>query len=133
MDLDNRPVLGNDNLPIAIPNGELNISEDGFVSVDGQILGQIGIETIGNTEALRKIGDNLYEMGLDENGEVIPMVDGGDFSGRLLQGHLESSNMNPVDGMVDMITLLREFEANQKVIKMQDEMLEKAATEIARL
>ena len=53
--------------------------------------------------------------------------------GRVLQGHLETSNMNAVTGMVEMISLMREFEANQKVVRMQDEMLEKATTELGRV
>ena len=35
--------------------------------------------------------------------------------------------------MVEMVNLLREFEANQKVVRMQDEMLERAANEIGRV
>ena len=45
-------------------------------------------------------------MALDENGEEIPAEEI-PFEGRLLQGFLEGSNVNAIDEMVEMITLLR--------------------------
>lgn len=132
VDMDGKFVLSNNNTPITIPNGDINISENGVISVDGQMLASLGIDNITNTEALKKVGDNNYQAIVGPDGQPIPLQIQG-FEGRTMQGHVESSNMNPIDGMVEMITLLREFEASQKVIRMEDEMLEKAATEIAKL
>ncbi len=131
VDMDGKAVLSNNNTPITLPNGDINISENGVISVDGQMIATLGIENITNTEALKKVGDNNYQ-GIVQNNEPIPLQIEA-FQGRTMQGHVESSNMNPIDGMVEMIKLLREFEASQKVIRMEDEMLEKAATEIAKL
>ncbi len=72
-------------------------------------------------------------MALDENGEEIPAEEIPPFEGRLLQGFLEGSNVNAIDEMVEMITLLREFEAGQRAIRAQDEMLEKSSNEIGRV
>lgn len=132
VDLDGRKVLNTNNQPIQINGSEVNISENGTINVDGANVGQIGIVNIGNKEFLRKIGDNNFRMAVMNNGDEIPAEEG-NFEGRVLQGHLETSNMNAVTGMVDMITLMREFEANQKVVKMQDEMLEKATSELGRV
>ena len=55
------------------------------------------------------------------------------YEGEVLQGHLESSNVNAINEMVEMISLLREFEMGQRLIRMQDEMLEKAVNEIGRI
>jgi flagellar basal-body rod protein FlgG len=66
-------------------------------------------------------------MAEDVEPEEIP------FNGEVLQGYLEGSNVNAIREMVDMITLLREFEAGQKAIRVQDEMLEKSSNEIGRV
>ncbi len=132
VDLDGRMVLGTNNQPITINGSEVNISENGTINVDGDNVGQIGIVQIGNKEFLRKIGDNNFRMAVNNDGEEIGAEEE-DYVGRVLQGHLETSNMNAVTGMVEMISLMREFEANQKVVRMQDEMLEKATTELGRV
>ena len=80
-----------------------------------------------NREFLRKIGDNLYRMAEGVDPEEIP------FDGEVLQGYLEDSNVNAIQEMVEMITLLREYEAGQKAIRLQDEILEKASNEIGRV
>lgn len=126
-DLDGRRILGTGG-EISIANsGEIDIGLNGQITVGGENVGQLDIVTIDNKEFLRKRGDNLFYV---VEGET---ADENQFNGQVLQGHLESSNMDSIGGMVEMITLLRDFEANQKVIKMQDEMLEKAATEIGRV
>ena len=126
-DLDGNQVLGTGG-PIAINGqGEINISANGTISIGGNPSGQLDLVSIDNKEMLRKRGDNLFAV--VENGEPGENA----FTGEVLQGHLETSNMNAIAGMVEMITLLRDFEAGQKVIKMQDEMLEKAASEIGRV
>lgn len=125
-DLDGRVVLGRAG-QIPVNGGSIDISANGNVMVDGANVGQLDIVNIDNKEFLRKIGDNLYHMAENVNAEENA------FNGEVLQGHLETSNMNPISGMVEMITLMREFEANQKVVKMQDEMLERAANEIGKV
>lgn len=125
-DLDGRRVLGR-NGTIPLNGGNIDISSNGEVQVDGIPVDILDVVDINNKEFLRKRGDNLFYIA--ENADAGENI----FDGEVLQGYLESSNMNPISGMVEMITLLREFEANQKVIRMQDEMLEKAANEIGRV
>lgn len=125
-DLDGRRVLGN-NGEIFLGNGMVDILGNGQVLVDGNPIDILDVVDINNKEFLRKQGDNLFYMA--ENTVAEEVV----FNGEVLQGYLEGSNMNSISGMVEMINLLREFEANQKVIRMQDEMLEKAANEIGRV
>ena len=50
-----------------------------------------------------------------------------------MQGYTEQSNVNVVSEMVDMITVTRAYEANQKMIRSQDSMLEKAVNQVGRL
>ena len=132
--LDGRVVLGKGG-PINIEGEELEVTKDDRVIVDGDEVGVLNIVDIGNREFLRKIGDNLYDVIRDENGEEIPGLDlhEGEFTGEVLQGYLEESNVNAINEMVEMITLLREFEAGQKSIRTQDEMMDKASNEIGRV
>lgn len=125
-DLDGRRVLGR-NGAIFLGNGIIDILNDGQVRVDENLIDTLDIVNIDNKEFLRKRGDNLYYVAENATVQENP------YGGEVLQGYLESSNMNAISGMVEMITLLREFEANQKVVKMQDEMLERAANEIGRV
>lgn len=129
-DLNGNLILGQ-NGPIEINGNKMEINIDGRVSIDGQVVGQLDVVDIENKEFLRKAGGNNLRMAL-VNGEPIPAEEI-DFEGNIYQGNLESSNMNAIDGMTEMISLMRDFEANQKVVRMQDEMLEKAATELGRV
>ena len=125
-DLDGKRVLGQ-NGEIYLENGVIDILSNGEIRVDDNHVDYLDIVNINNKEFLRKRGDNLFYMA--ENADAEEDV----YVGEVLQGYLETSNMNSISGMVEMINLLREFETNQKVIRMQDEMLEKAANEIGRV
>ena len=51
----------------------------------------------------------------------------------VIQYGLESSNINATEEMTKLIEVKRQFETNQKFVKMQDETVQKAATEIGRV
>ena len=64
------------------------------------------------------------------------LVEGGnvvDSDARISQGTLEQSNVNVVSEMVEMITLTRSYEANQKIIQTIDSMLDKSVNSIGTL
>lgn len=124
-DLDGRRILGR-NGEIPLNGGSVEILSNGDVMVDDEYVDTLDVVDINNKEFLRKRGDNLFYMTDNSVAEEVA------FGGQVLQGYLETSNMDTISGMVEMINLLREYEANQKVIKMQDEMMERAANEIAR-
>ncbi|MHC4991511.1 MAG: flagellar basal-body rod protein FlgG [Planctomycetota bacterium] len=119
---------------ITIPENATNvtISEDGTVNaaVPGQIepqeLGQIEIATFVNPTGLKQIGENLFleseASGPAELGQ--PTEDG---RGRLLQGFLEGSNVDPVKELVKLIRTQRAFEMNSQVIQAADESLQTVA------
>ena len=72
--------------------------------------------------ALQKAADNLYTGG-----------NPGAFTGQVLQGYLESSNVNTVDAMVDMIAISRAYETNQKMVQTQDNILGKTVNDLGRV
>jgi flagellar basal-body rod protein FlgG len=73
--------------------------------------------------SLTKIGDNLYSSKGQQR------VANGDIK----QYSLEKSNVNITREMLEMMSVMRTFETNQKIIQSLDETLGKAANEIGRI
>jgi len=107
---------------------DLKVGIDGTVTikvpgeVEGRNLGQMQIANFINPAGLESIGRNLY-MQTPASGEPLVTVPGANSSGLIGQGELETSNVNIVDEMVQMIQGQRAYELNSKVIKTSDEML----------
>ena len=79
-----------------------------------------------NPSGLQSLGAN-YFIPTTASGDVMNALPGGpEGMGTLLQGYLEASNTNVVNEMVNMILSQRAYEANSKVIKSTDEMLQMA-------
>ncbi|SCL91171.1 flagellar hook-basal body protein [Sporanaerobacter sp. PP17-6a] len=123
---DGREVVGRQG-QININGDSIEIRKNGEIVVDGAVVDSLDIVDLDNKEYLRKVGDNLYRMLDGVNGEEIP------FEGEVMSGCLESSNVDSIKEMVNMISLLRNYESCQKAVRTQDEMLEKAANEIGRV
>jgi len=106
----------------------LNIGRDGVVTctVQGEVeprnLGQIQVANFVNPAGLNSIGRNLFTQTV-ASGEPIVANPGENGTGSIGQRELESSNVNIVDEMVQMIMGQRAYELNSKVIKTGDEML----------
>jgi flagellar basal-body rod protein FlgG len=106
----------------------LTIGSDGVVSVlqsgsnTPTQIGQIELAYFVNPQGLEPIGDNLYRES-NASGGVNTAVPGSDSTGTLIQGSLESSNVNVVEELVNMIETQRAYEMNSKAISTTDEML----------
>jgi flagellar basal-body rod protein FlgG len=116
------PVLGTDGGPLVVGSGEVAIDRQGRVSSSGRPVGQIALTAL-VPESLRKQGGNA----------VTGTVDPGVAPGTIAQGYLESSNVNAVRQMVDLITNMRTYEANQKVIRALDDTLGGAANQVGKV
>ncbi len=87
---------------------------------------QMHLYNFQNPAGLQAIGQS-YFIPTDASGTALDTPPGGpEGMGTILQGFLESSNINVVDEMVNMILSQRAYEANSKVIKSADEMLQMA-------
>lgn len=115
---------------ITIPNNALkvDVSEDGTVNAtlnDGtkSQLGQLQVATFVNNGGLKALGKNLFAA---TDGSGAPNVGnpGEGATGAILQRHVESSNVEVVREMTDMISAQRAFEMNSKVIQAVDQMLQ---------
>ena len=108
---DGYPVLDGRGREITIPEGRPEIDNGGAVSVDGAVVGEIGLYE-GRTT---KVGEGLYE------GESMTTID----EPMMQSGALESSNVNAIEEMIQMIELNRIYEMAQRGALSQDEMTQK--------
>jgi len=116
---------------ITIPDNaqSVTIGSDGTVSVvlpGGSAPTQVGniqLADFVNPTGLQAIGDNLFlESGSSGSPQVgTPGLNG---LGTLIQGSLESSNVNTVEELVNMIETQRAYEMNSKAIATADQMLQ---------
>ncbi len=88
-----------------------------------QAIGQIDIVNFVNPAGLKAIGKNLFSP-TPASGQAIASRPGLSGTGYLAQGQLETSNVNIVDEMVNMITAQRAYETNSKVLQASDQMLQ---------
>ncbi len=106
------------------------IAEDGTVSqyVDGETVevGRIQLARFANPEGLTYLGNNLY--GETEASGAAQLGNPSENNyGSLSQYYLESSNVEVVDEMVDLISAQRAYELNSKCVKAASEMLQDIA------
>ncbi|MFL2771872.1 MAG: flagellar basal-body rod protein FlgG [Rhodospirillaceae bacterium] len=99
--------------------GEVFYKQDGVI--DPQSAGQLQIATFPNDAGLEAIGDNLY-LETPASGNENVGVPGDQGFGTILQGFLETSNVNVVSEITDLISAQRAYEMNSKVIQTADEM-----------
>ena len=117
--------------PISVPANaqSITIGSDGTVSVKladqaaNQQIGTVQLADFINPAGLQPNGDNLYletaSSGSPQIGQ--PGLNG---LGTLASGSLESSNVNVVEQMVDMIQTQRTYEMNSKAVSAADSMLQ---------
>ncbi len=110
---------------------DLHIGVDGTVTVkingETQDIGQILVSDFVNPSGLVSLGGNYYAPSR-ASGEAITGVPNQNGIGRIAQSQLESSNVNVVEEMVNMISGQRAYEVNSKVIQAGDQMLHATAT-----
>lgn len=117
---------------ITIPEGSKNvgIGADGTVTVtqDGVLteVGQIQIATFINPTGLKQIGENLF-VETDASGPALEGNPGEEGRGEILQGILETSNVDPTRELIEMIRTQRAFEMNSNSIRAADETLSSIA------
>ena len=102
--------------PIEVGNGKVTVGSTGEVQSDGSTVGRILPVTVNDLTELDKIGGSFYKV--PEQIETIPVQ-----NATIQQGYLESSNVDIVSEMIEMIISFREYEANAKSIQAQDASL----------
>ncbi|HEV2642840.1 MAG TPA: flagellar hook-basal body complex protein, partial [Candidatus Elarobacter sp.] len=108
------------------------VSSTGVVTAKGvsgagtdQELGRIELARFANPSGLEAMGQNLFSE-TTASGDPIKGMPTDQGMGRIAQGYLESSNVEVVQEMVDMITAMRAYEINSKAIKNSEDMAQVA-------
>ena len=112
-------VMNSNDQPIIFAPNENNVSvaPDGTVSTENGTVGSLKVVDFQNQQDLRKVGDGLYETSQDPNTVQRPEI---------VQGMMEESNVQPVMEMTKMMSVLREYESNQKIIEAENDRRVKA-------
>ena len=110
---------------IRIPSdaSEVKIAADGTIQAGDTVVGTLRIVSVENPESLEKEGLTRF------------LADGVALAAsqaEVVQGHLETSNMNAVAGMTELITVSRSFEAFQKVIDTFQQLDNRTARELGK-
>ncbi|WP_073626765.1 flagellar basal-body rod protein FlgG [Pseudoxanthobacter soli] len=85
------------------------------------LIGQVTLANFANEAGLEPLGNNLYRE-TAASGQAVAGFAGEDGFGKLYQGYLESSNVDPVKEITELISAQRAYEMNSKVIQAADEM-----------
>ena len=116
-------VLGEDG-PIRLPEGQIEVSKAGFVMVDGRLIDRFRVVQPTDTRQITRMGNSWYDF---------PAVEADNNHGELLQGYLERSNVKPIESMSELISLMRDFESNQRMLKTIDDVDRLASNEVGRV
>ena len=118
--------------------GDIQIPEDTesvVIEADGTVLGvmagdtrpttlgQLEIVSFANPSGLKAIGGNLYQAS-PESGDPVPDYD---VQTKVVQGNLESSNVDVAEELIELVMAQRSYELNSKVVQAADEAMQTAA------
>ncbi len=118
---------------MTVPSGSTNlqVSQDGKVSIilpgeqTSTEIGQIELARFINPSGLRSLGGNLFSAS-DASGDPVISMPGEEGTGTILQKFTESSNVQVIDEMVNMISAQRAYEIISKSIQAGEDMLQVA-------
>lgn len=123
---DGDAVLGTDGQPIQIdPLSTAEINTSGQIIQNGRVVATIQVTDFEDYNYLERYGENFFQP---VEGATEKEAAAGVYS-----GYLETSNMSIVTEMVNMITVSRAYDSNQKVITTYDSTLDIAANQLGRL
>ena len=104
------------------PLSTSRIDENGTIFQNDRAVARIGLQDFEDYNYLEHYGENYYQP-----------VEGYRFKnadGQIIEGYLEASNVQVVQEMVEMISVTRTYESNQKVIQTIDSTLDKAVNQL---
>ena len=113
-------------IPAAARDVTINATGEVLAKLDGQVapqnVGQIQTAIFANEGGLEASGDNML-LATPASGQAQLAAAGQPGHGQMLQGFIETSNVNVVQEITLLITAKRAYEMNSKVITASDEML----------
>lgn len=101
----------------------ITVASDGTISQGGEIRGKLKITTFNDPKLLTVAGGFFVA----KNPALQPEDSDNSF---IRQGFLEGSNASPVTEMAGLVTTMRAYEVNQRVVQMQDERMGRVISEL---
>lgn len=104
---------------------DTDISADGRISQEGEVIAQLQIADFEDYDYLEKYGETYYQplQGAE-------LTEG---TARVRAGYLEMANVQVVSEMVNLISITRAYESNQKIIQTYDGSLDIAVNQLGRI
>ncbi len=123
--VDGFQVLDKAGQPIKLPDGDVSVTQAGEMSVNGTVVATLGIGVFAKPETeLQHTEGNLFTGPAASTGTELPQV---------VQGSLETSNANVSQLMTQLVEVGRSYEAAQKLVQNQDELLGKTIASLGRI
>lgn len=119
------PVMGKGG-EVSLTGRNISIDAGGSILVDGRTVDQLAVVTLPNPGLLKKEGQTLMKLDL-------PQEEAEANETQVIQGALESSNINAVEEMMKMMDSQRVYESCMKLIQSNDELNAKAVNEVGRI
>lgn len=118
-------VLDDTGNAINLPDGDVSLAPDGTISVNGEEAAKLGIGVFTNPrDELQHTEGNLFTGPAASTSQDVPQV---------AQGFLEGSNANPSQLMTQLVEVARSYEAAQKMVQNNDELLGKSIASLGRI
>lgn len=110
---------------IRVGSDKFTIAPDGTIDTGGTVVDKLRLVEFDDLNILSKSGEGLFTgpRGSEKQAAATTVV----------QGRLETSNVNIIDEMAQLITVMRAYEANQRIIQNYDEILNKAVNQIGSI
>ena len=112
------------NGPIMVGGADFTVNENGEIFRDGVYIDTLLITCPADYNNLDKVGEGYFVNNGGLNGE---------FGFSVIPGSKETSNLNMVDEMADMIAASRQYQSCAKVVQIFDEIMEKAANQVGKV
>lgn len=113
-----------DSGPVTLQGSRIVIDSSGQIFTDGQPTGRLAVKNFESTAGLTREGENHFAP---RAGEVLTEAPA---NVKVRQHALERSNVESLDEVVRMTTLLREYEASQRMVRLQSEALGRTVNEL---
>ena len=107
------------------PNATVTVNKMGYVIQNDQVVGTLGVVDVDNYDYLEKYGETYYQP--IEGAQTIAS------NAQVKSGYLEMANVQIVSEMVNLISITRAYESNQKVVQTIDDTLDVAVNQIGRV
>jgi flagellar basal-body rod protein FlgG len=108
-------------------SGPVEINDFGEVIQGTEVVGKLSVVDVANKDSLQKIGNSLYTFKPNQPPEIVNIN-----NLSVKNGFIETSNVNIVKEMTDMIQTQRVFESTQKAISAYDSMSDKLVNVVGK-